>query len=76
MPRARVVRHQSELGGFTRALRRRDPELRSVLHRDLLGFSVQKVGFDTMLEPPRLALTLMVDIDGAIRADGAALPDA
>lgn len=47
-----------------------------MLHRDLLGFSVQGVGFDTMLEPPRLALTLMVDIDGAIRADGAALPHA
>jgi AraC-like DNA-binding protein len=76
MPRALIVRDESELGRLRRAIRRPNPELRSVLHRDLLGLSVRGAGFASLLEPPRLALRLTVDIDGAIAADSAALPDA
>jgi AraC-like DNA-binding protein len=53
-----------------------DPRLGSLLHRELLGFTQHQPGFRRWLEPPRAALTLMVDFDGELREDGAVLPDA
>ena len=41
-----------------------------------MGYCHSRVGFDAWLEPPRPELTLMIDFEGAIGADGAALPDA
>ena len=35
-----------------------------------------RAGFASWLEPPRTQLTLMIDLDGAITADGERLPDA
>jgi AraC-like DNA-binding protein len=51
-----------------------DPRLRGLLHRDLLGFEQEKAAFSSWLEPPRPALTLIVDLEGAISADGVTLP--
>jgi AraC-like DNA-binding protein len=47
-----------------------------LMYRDLLGFEQERAEFASWLEPPRPALTLMVDLDGAIRADRDSLPDA
>lgn len=74
--RARLVSLEHELGDWTRAIRPPDPRLRSLLARDLIGYRHSRVGFDSWLEPPTPELTLMIDLDGAISADGAALPDA
>jgi AraC-like DNA-binding protein len=46
------------------------------MYRPLLGFEQRRPGFCSWLEPPRPAVTLMVDIEGSIRADAVALPDA
>ncbi len=46
------------------------------MYRDLLGFEQERAEFTSWLEPPWPALTLMVDLDGAIRADRESLPDA
>jgi AraC-like DNA-binding protein len=45
------------------------------MYRDLYGFEQDRAEFSSWLEPPRPALTLMVDLDGGIRADGDPLPD-
>jgi AraC-like DNA-binding protein len=71
-----LLRHEFELGYWIRARRAPDPRLRSLLHRDHLGFVQRRPGFTRWLEPPRAALTLMVDLEGGLRADGATLPDA
>jgi AraC-like DNA-binding protein len=71
-----VTYHEHELGQFTRAERVPDPRLAPLLHRPLVGFVQRQPGFQQMLEPPRPALTLMIDFEGEIRADGQALPDA
>lgn len=71
-----VIHCEHGLGRFTRAERVPDPRLAQLLHRPLLGFAVRQPGFQQMLEPPRPALTLMIDFEGEIRADGKALPDA
>jgi AraC-like DNA-binding protein len=46
------------------------------MHRALLGFRQSQATFASWLEPPRPAVTLMVDIDGSLRADGQPLPNA
>jgi AraC-like DNA-binding protein len=53
-----------------------DPRLRGLLYRDLLGFEQEAAAFSSWLEPPRAALTLMVDFEGGISSDGVPLPSA
>jgi AraC-like DNA-binding protein len=74
--RARLTRHEHELGEWTRARRAPDRRLLAVVGRELLGYQHSRAGFDAWLEPPRPELTLMIDLDGEITADGARLPDA
>lgn len=47
-----------------------------MLDRELLGYRHWRAEFASWLEPPRTQLTLMIGLDGAITADGRALPDA
>jgi AraC-like DNA-binding protein len=47
-----------------------------LLDRELLGYQHSRAQFASWLEPPRPQLTVMVDLDGALQADGRALPDA
>ncbi len=51
-------------------------ELDGLVRRDLVGYRHERVQFGSWLEPPTPELTLMIDLDGAITADGRALPDA
>ena len=74
--RTSLIRDEHELGRWSRAVRRPDPRLRGVLYRDLLGFEQDSAAFSSWLEPPRPALTLMVDLEGEISLDGEALPGA
>jgi AraC-like DNA-binding protein len=75
-PRARLSVHEHELGAWSRARRLPDPRLSAVVGRELLGYQHARAGFDAWLEPPRPELTLMIDLDGWIAADGSRLPDA
>ena len=45
------------------------------MHRPYLGFHQNHAGFGRWLEPPRPVLTLMIDLEGALRDDGIALPE-
>lgn len=74
--RTRLVRHELGLGCWTRATRTPDQRLQPLLHRDLLGFHQERAGFEQWLEPPRPALTLMIDLEGALRVEGTELPGA
>jgi hypothetical protein len=60
----------TEFGSSTRAVRAPDPRLRPLMYRDLYGFDLRRAGFSSWLEPPRPAVTLMIDLEGSIRADG------
>lgn len=73
---ARLTRHEQELGAWSRARRLPDPRLAGLLDRELVGYHHSRAGFGSWLEPPQAQLTLMIDLDGAITADGRALPDA
>jgi AraC-like DNA-binding protein len=46
------------------------------MYRELIGIEQQSAAFQSWLEPPRPALTLMIDLYGWIRDDGQPLPDA
>lgn len=74
--RTRLIRDEHELGRWSRAVRRPDPRLRGLLYRDLIGFEQDSAAFSCWLEPPRPALSLIVDLEGEISADGAPLPGA
>jgi hypothetical protein len=74
--RACLTRQEHELGEWTRARRTPDRRLSGVLGRELLGYQHSHLQFGSWLEPPIASLTLMIDLDGAIRADGEPLPDA
>jgi AraC-like DNA-binding protein len=75
--RARIRFHQHELGDWMRARRAPDGRLSGLLlDRELLGYQHWRAQFASWLEPPRPQLTLMIDLDGALTADGVALPDA
>lgn len=74
--RARLVSHEHQLGDWTRAIRPPDPRLNGLVARELMGYRHSRLGFDAWLEPPTPELTLIIDFDGTISADGAALPDA
>ena len=71
--------YEHELGaesGPTRTRRAPDPRLRGVVARQLLGYQHSRADFNAWLEPPRPELTLMIDLEGWISADGRRLPDA
>ncbi len=74
--RARVQSYQHELGDWRRARRAPDARLHGLLDRELLGYQHSRAQFQSWLEPPRPQLTLMIDLDGALDADGHPLPDA
>jgi len=74
--RARLSQFEHELGDWSRARRPPDRRLAELLQRELVGYQHSRAGFDSWLEPPNAGLTLMIDVDGAIGADGASLPDA
>jgi AraC-like DNA-binding protein len=74
--RARLTRHEHELGEWTRARRAPDARLTGLLDRELLGYQHSLARFDSWLEPPRPQLTMMIDLDGGLTADGRPLPDA
>jgi AraC-like DNA-binding protein len=74
--RARLTRHEQELGEWTRARRPPGRPLGRLLTRELLGYQHSRLQFGSWLEPPRPELTLMIDLEGAISANGSPLPDA
>jgi AraC-like DNA-binding protein len=75
--RTRLTSHEHELGDWMRARRAPDVRLRGLLlDRELLGYQHSRTQFASWLEPPRPQLTLMIDLDGWLDADGEALPDA
>jgi AraC-like DNA-binding protein len=74
--RTRLIRHELKLGHSTRAWRPPDDRLAPLMHRALLGFRQSPATFASLLEPPLPALTLMIDLEGSLRADGEPLPHA
>ena len=74
MARARVARFEHELGSGTRAQRAASPGVRELLGRELIGYHHRAVSFASWLEPPEPRLTLMIDLEGSITADGRTLP--
>jgi AraC-like DNA-binding protein len=74
--RARFTHHEHQLGEWMRARRAPDRRLSGLLVRELLAYRHSRAEFDTWLEPPRPELTLMIDFEGALRADGEPLPGA
>ncbi len=75
--RARLTSYEHELGDWVRARRAPDVRLSGLLlDRELLGYQHSRAQFASWLEPPRPQLTLMIDLDGWLDADGEALPDA
>jgi AraC-like DNA-binding protein len=74
--RARVSRFEHELGSGARAFRVPVAQLRAHLPQGLIGYRHEQVGFASWLEPPRPQVTLMIDLEGEITADGASLPSA
>jgi AraC-like DNA-binding protein len=75
--RTRVTSHEHELGDWTRARRAPDVRLSGLLlDRELLGYQHSRAQFASWLEPPRPQLTIMIDLDGRLDADGETLPDA
>ena len=72
----RLSAHEHELGAWSRTCRPPDPRLRGLVGRELLGYQHWRAGFASWLEPPRPELTMMIDLDGWIEADGQRLPDA
>jgi len=73
---ARIQCTDTEFGSSTRAVRASDPRLRPLLYRPLYGFELRRAGFSSWLEPPRPAVTLMIDLQGSITAGGERLPSA
>ncbi|MHB8692818.1 MAG: helix-turn-helix domain-containing protein [Solirubrobacteraceae bacterium] len=53
-----------------------DPRLRPLLQRDPLAFSRSGAEAARWLEPPRPVVTIMIDLEGGLFADGVRMPDA
>ena len=73
---ARFTRHEHQLGEWMRVRRSPDVRLSGLLDRELLGYQHSQARLGSWLEPPVPQLTLMIDLDGALTADGHPLPDA
>lgn len=74
--RVRLSVHEHDLGTWSRARRGPDARLSGVVARELVGYHHERAGFDAWLEPPHPALTLMIDLEGWISADGSRVPTA
>jgi hypothetical protein len=64
------------IGSHPPARRSPDPRLASLLQRELVGYGHAQTEFHSWLEPPRASLTLNIDLDGSLLADGSPLPAA
>jgi hypothetical protein len=73
---ARVSEFEHELGSGARATRAADPALAGILTRELIGYRHGRAPFQSWLEPPRPLVTLMIDLEGSIDANGRPLPHA
>jgi AraC-like DNA-binding protein len=71
-----TVRHESEFGVWEYVTRAPDPGVAPLMFRELIGFRQERASFASWLEAPRPALTMMIDLEGSICADGAKLPGA
>jgi AraC-like DNA-binding protein len=71
-----LVSHESEVGCWTRARRRPDPRLRGLVARDFVGFRQQVADVGSWLQPPVAVVSLIVTLEGPLRAGGRALPGA
>jgi hypothetical protein len=69
-PRARLSVNEHELGAWSRARLAPHAGLAGVVVRELLGYQHSRAAFEAWLEPPRPELTMMIDLDGWISADG------
>jgi hypothetical protein len=75
--RARIQFYEHGLGDWMRVRRVPDGRLSGLLlDRELLGYQHSRAEFASWLEPPRPELTLMIDLDGGLTANGERLPDA
>jgi AraC-like DNA-binding protein len=75
--RARIQFYEHGLGDWMRARRVPDGRLSGLLlDRELLGYQHSRAQFASWLEPPLPQLTLMIDLDGGLTANGERLPDA
>lgn len=70
------MRSENRFGCWSHATRAPDRRLAPLMYRDLLGFDQHRAEFASWLEAPRPALTLMIDLQGAITADDQRLPGA
>jgi AraC-like DNA-binding protein len=75
-PPTTVVEQDIDLGRWTTATRAAHPSVEPLLARGHVGFRQDRAEFAQWLEPPQPALTLIVSLDGSLRADGAVLPAA
>jgi AraC-like DNA-binding protein len=71
-----VTRTEDGADQWTTALRGPSAALHGVLTRPLLGFEQHAASCSALLEAPACQLTLMIQLDGGLSADGVALPDA
>jgi AraC-like DNA-binding protein len=71
---ATVVRDSVGAASWTRATRPAAAELRGVVRRGHVGFVQQAAASQRWVEPPPPAVTLIVTLDGWLRADGSELP--
>jgi AraC-like DNA-binding protein len=74
--RTKTTHHRSEHGSWSRATREPDPRLRPFLQRAHIGADHQSAAFESWLEPPQPALTLMVSLADPLRSEKGVLPRA
>ncbi len=73
---AELVSHESALGCWTRARRHPDPRLRGLVARDFVGFGQQVADPGSWLQPPVAVVSVIVTLEGPLRAGGRVLPGA
>jgi AraC-like DNA-binding protein len=71
-----LVSRDSEVGCWTRARRRPDPRLRGLVARDFVGFRQHVADVRSWLQPPVAVVSVIVTLEGPLRAGGRALPGA
>lgn len=71
-----MVEREFDCGRSVYATRVPDPRLAGLLERRYVGFRQTGALVERWIEPPRPAVTLVVSLEGQLRADGQVLPDA